>query len=725
MSLARWIHIIACATLAFPMPGGAQEIVLKGQSAYPEAFRFFHEQFDAAGGRIKRETSGSLELETYSAGQIVGTFDIFDAVAQGVLDVGWSQSHYWAAREPAFNFFTTTHFLFSAQEHIAWMREEGQAELEAIYRKFGMVGRPCGMVSGDGGGWFREELNTPDDLQGMKVRIVGQAGDVYRSLGAAVVVLPGGELYPALASGVIDAAEYSHPIVDLNLGFHEILKHYYYPSWHQPYTQIDMIFNEMVWDGLSADQQAAVEEACYANMSAGLEVSNLAASEALETMVSEHGVQVAKFPAAVLSAFEEAAVEARNRLTEESENANRVAALQFEFHERYTTRRDGVREGFVPGSDQRDPFPENWAVTVLDTDFRAVSPAYGRDRPPVRGRQTARLGVGDVVHVIRQVVDPDSSDVWFEIAWEEATFIYAYSENFEHLRDGAGSRGGTVVPGGPPASTVFAPFSRKIAIVIGVSDYQHLEPSSGRIGDLIDLRYADDDARAFARFLKEDPRAGGGWQVHEFIEGDAKIGPIFTKIGQVLGNAARNDLIYIFFSGHGVSDEFDPSQVFLMTADTDPSRPFTGLPYGQLRARIANSSARHIVMFIDACRSGIVGFGKGENTAPAFNQDQLGDRIAEFSEQKIIFSSGRSVQASWEDEALGHGVFTHYLLRGLTGEAATRASPGFIDIGELESYVTQQVGDHSRRHADMAFQSPRLWTHTGVVFEGFPVALSD
>lgn len=174
----------------------------------------------------------------------------------------------------------------------------------------------------------------------------------------------------------------------------------------------------------------------------------------------------------------------------------------------------------------------------------------------------------------------------------------------------------TVITGKRPQLSTY---SKKHAVVIGISDYKHLPPTSKVIGSLVDLKYADKDALAFENFLRNESLSGRGWQIHSFSNGQATKSAIEDALTQVLTFANQRDLIFIFFSGHGRSHPLRPQDVFLLTYDFDPDDKRSGLEYSFLRRLIADSKAEHIIAFIDACRSGIIGFAKGNRGSQPSN----------------------------------------------------------------------------------------------------------
>ena len=210
-------------------------------------------------------------------------------------------------------------------------------------------------------------------------------------------------------------------------------------------------------------------------------------------------------------------------------------------------------------------------------------------------------------------------------------------------------------------------YGKKYAIVIGIADYENLPSSSHHTGTLIDLKYTDNDANAFKAFLEQEELSGGEWEIKLLVEEKATTENIDNALTTVLTQANKQDLIYVFFSGHGRSHPLKQEDVYLLTHDFEPKNNRSGFAYRDLLNLITDSEAEHIIAFIDACRSGTIGFAKGGTQQGPFDQDILGERLEVIPENKVVFSSGSGTQLSWEDPDLKLSVFTNYLIQGLRG----------------------------------------------------------
>jgi hypothetical protein len=266
-------------------------------------------------------------------------------------------------------------------------------------------------------------------------------------------------------------------------------------------------------------------------------------------------------------------------------------------------------------------------------------------------------------------------------------------------------------------------YLKKHAIIIGISDYKNLKATSEKPGDLVDLKYTHLDARAFRKFIRTSELSGGNWNIRYFENKEATEKNIDNALTGILSNAFPQDLIYIFFSGHGRAHPQRAKDVYLLTWDFEPDYYRSGYSYKDLLDLIEDSNAKHIIAFIDACRSGTIGFGGKGKSEGNFDQDAFGERLYQIPENRVVFSSGRGTQLSWEDTKKEHGIFTYYLLKGLKGEAEENQNSQFVDLGELAAYVQKKVYEHTKNSDQMAPQSPSLWEAGGVTNDDFPVAI--
>jgi len=245
-------------------------------------------------------SGGTLDIKVYSAGELVGPFEVFDAVATGSADIYHSADYYWQGKNAAYPFFTAVPFGMNAMEQLGWLDHGGgQALWEELGAGFGIVPIAAANTCHQAGGWFKREINSLSDFRGLKMRIPGIGGEMVRRLGGAAVALPGGEIYPALQSGVIDAAEFVGPWNDLGLGFYREAPFYYAPGLQEPGAILAVGVNKGRFDRLSREHQAILRAACRESYMTSIGEFTYQNSVALEQLRTEHNVTLRAFPAEV------------------------------------------------------------------------------------------------------------------------------------------------------------------------------------------------------------------------------------------------------------------------------------------------------------------------------------------------------------------------------------------------------------------------------------------
>ncbi|MCS6946690.1 MAG: TRAP transporter substrate-binding protein, partial [Steroidobacteraceae bacterium] len=214
---------------------------------------------------VEKCSNGRLQIKVYGAGELVPALEVFDAVARGTAELGHAGAYYWKGKTEAASFFSAVPFGLTAAEMNAWLFYGGGLELwREVYEPFGVIGMPCGNSSCQMGGWFNREIRSIADLKGLKVRIPGLGGEVLARAGATTVTLAGGEIFTALQTGAIDAAEWIGPYNDLAFGLYKAAKYYYYPGWHEPGSTLECLINKKAFDSLPQDLQQIVLTACIA-----------------------------------------------------------------------------------------------------------------------------------------------------------------------------------------------------------------------------------------------------------------------------------------------------------------------------------------------------------------------------------------------------------------------------------------------------------------------------
>jgi TRAP-type mannitol/chloroaromatic compound transport system substrate-binding protein len=271
-------------------------------SSFPRGLDTIYGAVEVLAKLVEEMSGGSFQIRCYPAGEIVPGLQVLDAVQQGTVQLGQTASYYYTGKHPALAFDTAIPFGLSSRQQIAWLEEAGGAELLApLFAKLNVVRFLAGGTGAQMGGWFRREINTVEDLRGLKMRIPGLGGDVMNRMGTTVQVLAGSDIYPALERGAIDATEWIGPYDDEKLGFHKIVKNYYYPGFWEPGPTLSYLVNKGEWDRLPAPHKAIFQAA--ASVSALTMLTRYdARNPAALARLREAGVNVRPFPEAVLSA---------------------------------------------------------------------------------------------------------------------------------------------------------------------------------------------------------------------------------------------------------------------------------------------------------------------------------------------------------------------------------------------------------------------------------------
>lgn len=257
--------------------------------------------------RVAAMTGGKFKITARAAGELAPGLEVLNVVSQGAVPCGHTASYYYVGKSPVMGFGSSLPFGFNAQQQNAWLYEGGGLKrLQEIYAsKFNAIQFPAGNTGAQMGGWFRKEIATVNDLQGLKMRIPGLGGQVMGKLGVTVQTLPGGEIFQALQTGAIDAAEWVGPYDDEKLGLNKVAQFYYYPGWWEPGTTLEVQINLDEWKKLPPEYQAAIQTAAYeANMTtlSRYESQN---NEALQRLI-QSGVQLRQYSDEIMKAAEQA-----------------------------------------------------------------------------------------------------------------------------------------------------------------------------------------------------------------------------------------------------------------------------------------------------------------------------------------------------------------------------------------------------------------------------------
>ena len=288
---------------------------LPGLGAAPENFARYVEEM----------SSGRLSIRVYGAGEIVPAFEVFDAVSQGVAEMGHGAAYYWKGKIPAAVFYTAVPFGMTAQEINGWLHHgDGLTLWRELYAPFGVIPFAGGSTGVQMAGWFNRELRSAEDLKGLKMRIPGLAGEVFDASGGTAVRIAGGEVYTSMQTGVIDAVEWVGPYNDRTLGLNEVAEYYYYPGWHEPGAMLEFTVNEQAFVALPKDLQAIVEYAARAANQNMLDEFTARNNESLRTLLAS-GTKLRAVPEDVLQVFYNNSLVALDALVENDPMAQKIA----------------------------------------------------------------------------------------------------------------------------------------------------------------------------------------------------------------------------------------------------------------------------------------------------------------------------------------------------------------------------------------------------------------
>src|SRR5215211_4692840 len=259
------LGLAGAAALAAPAIAQSQpELKWRLASSFPKSLDTLFGGAEFMAKRIADATDNKFQIRVFAGGEIVPPFQVLDAVQNNTVEIGHTASYYYVGKDPTFAIDSTIPFGMNARQMNAWMTHGGGMDLlRNFFKDYNVYNLPAGNTGAQMGGWWRKEIKTLADLKGVKMRIAGLAGEVFGRLGVVAQQIPGGDIYPALEKGTIDAAEWVGPYDDEKLGLYKVAKYYYYPGWWEGGPELDLFVNTAAWEKLPKDYQAIVEAACY------------------------------------------------------------------------------------------------------------------------------------------------------------------------------------------------------------------------------------------------------------------------------------------------------------------------------------------------------------------------------------------------------------------------------------------------------------------------------
>ena len=303
---------------------GSPEVKWRLASSFPKSLDTIYGGAVTISQRVAAVTGGKFQIQVFAAGEIVPAFGVVDAVQNATVECCHTAPYYFFGKDPTFAFACAIPFGMNDRMQNAWMYHGGGLQLMREFLKsYNIINFPAGNTGAQMGGFFRKELKGVADMQGLKMRIGGFAGVVLQKLGLVPQQIPGGDIYPALEKGTIDAAEWVGPYDDEKLGLYKVAKYYYYPGWWEGGPELDLFVNIAAYEKLPKEYQAAVEGACYeANVDMVAKYDSLNPA-ALRRLVSQ-GVQLRPFPREIMQASYKAANEVFDETSAKNANFKKI-----------------------------------------------------------------------------------------------------------------------------------------------------------------------------------------------------------------------------------------------------------------------------------------------------------------------------------------------------------------------------------------------------------------
>jgi TRAP-type mannitol/chloroaromatic compound transport system substrate-binding protein len=320
---------VAASTLAAPAVAQGNQ-TWRMVTTWPKNFPGLGVGAQRLADRITAASGGRLTIQVFAAGEMVPPLQSLDAVIEGSAEMSHGAAYYWQNKSTALSFFTGVPYGMTSRELTAWVRYMGGQEIwDEIYDQFGVQGFLSGDTGTQAGGWFRNELTGVDSVKGLRFRTPGLGGQVWEKLGASVTNMAAGEIFQALQTGTLDAAEFVGPYNDLALGFYQVAKNYYFPSFVEPGLATELVVDKAKYQELPSDLQAIIRDCSQAEYDAV--AADFAANDprALQTLVNDHGVQVRQFPEEILEAGANAAKEIMQGLLDSSDALTKKTAESF------------------------------------------------------------------------------------------------------------------------------------------------------------------------------------------------------------------------------------------------------------------------------------------------------------------------------------------------------------------------------------------------------------
>lgn len=300
---AASLALLGVATAAAAQDG---PIRWKMQSAFPLSLPVTGPLSKLVVERLDTMSDGQISIRLFEPGALVPALQTFDSVGAGAIETGWASAGFWTGKIPAATFFNGVPFGPDIPEYLGWMKHGGGQQIyEELYGRHNVRGLICTAMPPESAGWYRKEINKPEDFRGLKMRYLGLGARVLEKLGVSTQLISVGDVYPALELGTIDAAEISNPAIDLKIGLHQVAKFNYFPGWHQQTTLLEMLVNLDKWNGLSKGRQMMFETVCEAGIAFSMAEGGAIQPPAMAELEAK-GVQMRQFSPEIMDALRKA-----------------------------------------------------------------------------------------------------------------------------------------------------------------------------------------------------------------------------------------------------------------------------------------------------------------------------------------------------------------------------------------------------------------------------------
>jgi TRAP-type mannitol/chloroaromatic compound transport system substrate-binding protein len=294
-------------------------------TTWPPNFPILGEGCALFANMVNEMSGGRLQIQVFGGGELVPALEVFDAVSNGVAQLGHAAPYYWAGKAPASQFFATVPFGMNAQQMMAWLLSgEGMQLWEELYAEHNLIPFLSGNSGIQLGGWFNKEINSIQDIQGLKMRIPGLGGKVITEAGGSAVLTAGGEIYTNMERGVLDATEWIGPYHDFRLGLHKVSRFCYFPGWHEPGTVFETFVNKNQFEELPSDLQGIIRTAAKSQYSWSFAEFENKNSQFLQKLIHEENVRLRPFPNDVLMNLKRISGEVLNNIAKKDASSQKI-----------------------------------------------------------------------------------------------------------------------------------------------------------------------------------------------------------------------------------------------------------------------------------------------------------------------------------------------------------------------------------------------------------------